>query len=148
MATVNIDAKILEALQQSTCFGIAHDETTPECKQCDVKGSCKAKMEGQLGISTPVMKPVTKKAEVPKKETPAKKATPKPEVKKPATKSTPAVKKPTGSKKEPSGDMPDFKPMGLDELKALAAERSVDWKDYGNDQITRMRLIMNLKKSY
>jgi hypothetical protein len=44
--------------------------------------------------------------------------------------------------------MPDFKSMSLDELKELAAERNVEWKDYGNAQITRMRLIMALKKSY
>lgn len=148
MATVNIDSKLLEALQQSTCFGIAHDETVPECKQCDVKGQCKAKSEG-LAVPTPTTKPKKAVAEPkaePKKTAPAKKSTPaKTTTKATAPKSTP---KPTAKKTAPSGNMPDFKPMGLDELKALAAERSVEWKDYGNDQITRMRLIMALKKSY
>ena len=146
MATVNIDSKLLEALQQSTCFGIAHDETVPECKQCDVKGQCKAKSEG-LAVPTPTTKPKKAtpepKAE-PKKTAPAKKSTPAKTTKTTAPKSTP---KPSAKKTAPapSGNMPDFKPMELDELKALAADRSVEWKDYGNDQITRMRLIMGNK---
>ena len=146
LANVNVDAQILEALQLSTCFGIAHDETVPECKQCDVKGSCKSKSEG-ASIPTPtekpkVDKPVAKakekapaKPKATKEKAPAKaKTTPKPEAKKAPAKV--------------SGDMPNFKDLSLDELKALAGERSVEWKDYNNDQITRMRLIMNLKKSY
>lgn len=147
MSTVNIDAKLLEALQQSTCFGIAYDEEVPECKQCDVKGQCKVKVEGGINIPTPTTKPkkaVSETKAEPKKPTPAKKPT---ATKAPVTKpkATAPAKKTTST---PSGDAPDFKPMGLDELQALAAERNVEWKDYGNDNITRMRLIMALKKSY
>jgi hypothetical protein len=148
---INVDTKLLEALKASTCFGIAHDESVPECKQCDVRAQCKVKSEGELNIPTPkgksaVSQPVKEvaKKEAPPKKAPAKK-TDKPST--PAKKSTPAPKKATPSKSG-SGDIPDFKTMTLDELKALANLRSVEWKDFNNDQITRMRLIMALKKSY
>jgi len=142
MANASIDAKLLEALQSSTCFGMAHDPDVPECKQCDVKGSCKAKMEGGLGDS-PI--PTTRTVSTPPEEKPKakpnapksnKKADSKPKA--PTKKETPAT---------PS-NMPDFKPMSLPELEELAKGRGVEWKDYGNDNITRMRLIMALKKSY
>ena len=150
MATVNIDSKLLEALQQSTCFGIAHDEDVPECRQCDVKGQCKAKSEGVMNIPTPTAKP---KAATPKAEPKAKASTP---AKKPTTTKAPDAKPKAKVVSKPKatpassggGNAPDFKPMTLEELKALAEQRSVEWKDYGNDNITRMRLIMALKKSY
>lgn len=146
---INIDTKLLEALKQSSCFGIAHDESVPECKQCDVRAQCKVKSEGEINIPiprgkstvTPPVKEVAKK-ETPKKPTTTKKAD-KPST--PAKKSSPAPKKSAPSNPD---DTPDFKNMNLDELKALAGLRKVEWKDYGNDQITRMRLIMAIKKSY
>ncbi|AGR47042.1 hypothetical protein SHANETTE_148 [Bacillus phage Shanette] len=147
----NIDSKLLEALQESTCFGIAHDESVPECQKCDVRGQCKARMEG-ANIPTPRKKEKKVVVETPKET----KATTKPATKsdKPAPKkatSTPAKPKAEAKKKDPvqySADMPDFKPMSFEALKDLASERNVEWKDYANDSITRMRLIMNLKKSY
>lgn len=147
MATINIDSKILEALQLSTCFGLAHDDTVPECKQCDVKGQCKAKSEGGVSVPLPTVKP--KKASTTDKPAEKPKATSKSTTA--TTKSTTAKPKaPEKPKATPvaSGDIPDFKPMTLEDLKSLAKDRNVEWKDYGNDQITRMRLIMALKKSY
>jgi hypothetical protein len=150
----NIDSKLLDALQESTCFGIAHDESVPECQKCDVRGQCKARMEG-ANIPTP-RKKEKKVVETPKETKPATKTAPKSD--KPSTGSTGTVKKTTpakpkaeAKKKDPvqySSDMPDFKPMSFEALKELATERNVEWKDYSNDSITRMRLIMNLKKSY
>lgn len=141
---INIDSQLLKSIQDSTCFGIAYDEGVPECAQCDVKGQCKAKSEG-ANISTPMTKAVdktpkadNKKADAPKKEAKTTKKETKKEVK-------PSTKK---EEKKVPANMPDFKPMSLEELKKLAEERSVEWKDYGNDNITRMRLIMVLKKSY
>jgi hypothetical protein len=148
LATVNIDSKLLEALQQSTCFGIAHDDEVPECKQCDVKGQCKAKSEGG-SIPTPTLKP--KKPSVSETKTEKPKATaPKKPATKPSTTTKPKATTPTPAKPKAtaSGDLPDFKPMTLPQLEDLARERNVEWKDYGNDSITRMRLIMALKKSY
>lgn len=138
-----IDAKLLEVISKSTCFGIAHDPTVPECKQCDVKGSCKAKMEGGLG-GTPI--PTTKAVAI----EPAKQTTSGSTSKKTTStsKSTSKSSKKKEETKEVNPNMPDFKPMSLPELKDLAKERNVEWKDYDNDNITRMRLIMALKKSY
>lgn len=135
-----IDAKLLEILAESTCFGIAYDLSVPECKQCDVKGSCKAKMEGGLG-GTPV--PTTKAVAIePKKEAKTTSA--------PKKASEPKATKPTTKKAEskPVGNLPDFKAMTLENLENLARERNVEWKDYGSENITRMRLVMALKKSY
>lgn len=150
----SIDSKLLDALQESTCFGIAHDESVPECQKCDVRGQCKARMEG-ANIPTP-RKKEKKVVETPKETKATTKSTSKSD--KPSTAKSESVKKTASAKpkteakkKEPvqySADMPDFKPMSFQELKDLAAERNVEWKDYSNDSITRMRLIMNLKKSY
>lgn len=145
---VSINPELLKLLQESTCFGIAHDETVPECKMCDVKHQCKAKTEGGLNIETPITRtvkatPIAEKKTT--KKTTTSKTTEKPKSK-PTTKKKPApAKKPKAP--EPKG-LPVFKDMSLDELKDLAKERDVEWKDYGNDQITRMRLTMALKKSY
>lgn len=154
LANINIDSKLLEALQQSSCFGLAYAEDVAECKQCDVRGSCKAKMEGALtGTPTPMTKAVPekpKKEDKPskpkasaKKETASKPSTPKASSAKPKA---PKAKPKASTATNPN--MPDFKSMSLDELKDLAKERKVEWREYGNDNITRMRLTMALKKSY
>lgn len=147
LATQNIDSKLLEAFQASTCFGLAHDPTVPECKQCDVQAQCKIKSEG-ANIPVPTKrasKPEAPKEDKPvsevKKKSPVSNSTPKP-----ANKPKPAPAKKTSS--APSGNLPDFKPMTLEDLKELAKERNVEWKEYGNDNITRMRLIMALKPTY
>ena len=143
---VNIDSKLLEALQASTCFGFAHDATVPECKQCDVQAQCKSKSEG-AEIPTPTRK--VSKPDLPKEDKPveAKKPT-KPTTTKSSSTPAPAKKAPPKKTSTPSGNLPDFKAMTLEELKDLAKERNVDWKEYGNDNITRMRLIMGLKPTY
>lgn len=149
---INIDKQLLEMIQGSTCFGIAHDMTTPECKMCDVKLQCEQKVKG-ANIEAPTLKVKKERVEpvVPPKSTPTvdkeevvKTATPK-------TKTPKADKPASKGKKEPTAyrdDMPDFKQMSLGDLKNMAHSNSVEWTDYGNDQITRMRLIMSLKKLY
>lgn len=147
-----LENKILSVISQSTCFGIAYDSTVPECKQCDVCDQCKKKSAG-ANIPTPQgrQKESPKPEETSKKEdttTPAKpKSTSTP---KPASKPK-ASTKPSSGKAEPkklSADAPNFKDLTLEQLKELAEQRSVEWSDYGNDSITRMRLIMSLKKTY
>lgn len=152
---INIDAKLLKALEASTCFGIAHDDTVPECKQCDVKAQCKAKVDG-ANIQTPKSKPLKSPApdnvKIEKKvEKPApSRASSEPVVStpKPAKKEQPVKKQEKKEDKTTDPNIPDFKNMDLDSLVSLAKQRNVEWKDYGNDNITRMRLIMSLKKSY
>lgn len=146
---LNIDKQLLGVLQESSCFGIAHDETTPECKRCDVRLQCKQKVEG-ANIVAPTIREMKEPAPKPKAENkthPAKKtvepkakAEPKPKADKPAKKTKAPVSY--------ASDMPDWKPMSIGELKNIAVERQVTWTEYDSEQITRMRLIMNLKKSY
>jgi len=152
MGLVNIDAKILESLRSSTCFGIAYDENAPECiKLCDVSFQCKCKCSGE-SINTPVKKQ-NRVASIEKSEDSddtlsfdkgVKEVTPK------RTSHRESKKADVPKKKAETinSNAPDFKDHSLDDLKKLAAENSIEWKDYGNDNITRMRLIMSLKKLY
>lgn len=147
---ISLDSKLLEALKASTCFGIAHDETVPECKQCDVKAQCKLKAEGEV-VAAPPSRRVSKPAETvsePRKEAKKPVASSKPSAPAKPVATKPNNSKPAASKPSSNPNMPDFKGMELPALQALAAERNVEWKDYNNDNITRMRLIMALKKSY
>jgi len=147
---IDVTAKMLETISGSTCFGIAYDDAIPECIQCDVRLQCKAKSGGEA-IPTPTVKESTP-GEV---KTPKVAKTPKnpmgEKINKPdETESTVADKPKKGVKEAPpvNTNLPDFKPMSTEQLKALAKDRNVEWKDYGNENITRMRLIMALKKSY
>jgi len=154
MLGVDIEKKLLKELEESTCFGIAHDETVPECKQCDVRAQCKARTEG-ADIPTPngrvaptpkasaTPATTTEKAPKPKSSTGAKKST---------SSTTATGKSPSKPKANKAttdnSNYPDFKAMTNDELSELASERGVEVKDYGNESINRMRMIMALKKSY
>lgn len=149
---IELNANVLKVLEESTCFGMCYDIEMPECKMCDVKVQCKAKTEG-ANIPTPTVK--EKKAtsapkedkpkQAPKKESTAKKQAEKKAsaAKTPAKKTTPAP-----AKKAPSGNVPDFKDVKLPELREIAKKEGVEYKEYGNDNITRMRLVMALKKHF
>jgi hypothetical protein len=149
---IELNANVLKVLEESTCFGICYDIEMPECKMCDVKVQCKAKTEGaniptpmvKEKKSTPAPKP-DKPKQAPKKESTAKKQA---EKKATANASKPSPKKPAPAKKAPSGNVPDFKDVKLDELREIAKKEGVEYKEYGNDNITRMRLVMALKKHY
>lgn len=175
------DARLLEIFEQSTCFGIAHSDDVPECKQCDVKAQCKSKMLGddiktpRSNGSSPSVATLqgnldTQVKENKEKAIRAKKATATPSVDPmkdiDALEDTPKPKKATTTtkaktakpnkttpkpKQKPSSgldNLPVFKEMEFNELVELADKRNVEWKDYGDKSITRMRLIMALKKSY
>lgn len=140
---MDINSKVLAVLQASSCFGIAYDDTVPECKKCDVMAQCKVKSSG-FPLDNTTTQMMDKALEPVRKEEGRKKST--------ATKTTTKKAEPKAKAVKPqvkiSGDMPDFKEMSLEELKGLAEKHSVTWRDYGNDNITRMRLIMELKKCY
>ena len=148
---INLDAKVLKVLEESSCFGIAYDSTAPECAMCDVKLNCKSKIEG-ANIPTPTAKPKVNKP-APKADKDDKPATKKKDsaVKKEATKKVATEKKAPAKKataSKPSGNAPDFKGVELPELIEIAKKEGVEWKEYGNDNITRMRLVMSLKKHF
>lgn len=157
---MDINSKVLAVLQSSTCFAIAYDETAPECKKCDVSAQCKVKSSGfpldnaTTRMMDKALEPVQKES---KNKTKTKSTSTKSTKSKTTTKKNNSTKKTTKKAQTPkketpqikiSGEMPEFKAMSLDELKELAGKYSVEWKDYGNDNITRMRLIMQLKKCY
>lgn len=140
----NIDSKLLVAIQSSSCFGIAFDEDTPECQMCDVKSSCKAKVLGTLGIPTPVIREELKADSSGKKKKTTKKA-------KSKSKLNGKLDQPKNKSKglgSINTNMPNFKSMSLDDIKKVARERGVEWTEYNSESITRMRLIMSLKKTY
>jgi len=148
---INLDAKVLKVLEESSCFGIAFDATAPECAMCDVKLNCKSKVEG-ANIPTPTTKPKVNKP-APKPDKADKPATKKKDsaVKKEATAKKATTEKKAPAKKatsKPSGNAPDFKDVKLPELREIAEKEGVEYKEYGNDNITRMRLVMALKKHF
>lgn len=149
---VNIDSKLLEALQESTCFGLAYDDATPECKQCDVKAQCRNKIEG-ANIATPKGKPAEAKVSTPKPAIPKpaiEKSSDKTPTKSSETKSAPkpAVKKADKPTPVDNPNMPNFKAMTWEELTSLADKHGIVPKNYNSEAINRMRLIMELKKFY
>lgn len=149
---IDVKEKLLNAIGESTCFGVAYDENIPECKECDVKAQCRSKAEGAV-VPTPVAKsPVTPPptiTEPPTKKEKDKK--PKPPADKSSTDKPPTPSKTSKTTKEDKatdGNLPDFKSMTLQELVAMANQNGVVWKDYNHENITRMRLIMGLKKHF
>lgn len=141
---VSVDTKLLSTLQSSTCFGIAYDGGVTECKQCDVHLQCKVKSEkGILTTTGEIILPIEEKSDKPTKVViPLKKSHVK---KSPVTGKTPTG---TPAKKDTPVSMPDFKAMDIEELKKMAVKYDVVFRDYKNDNINRMRLIMTLRKQF
>lgn len=142
---MDINSKVLAVLQSSTCFGIAYDDTVAECKKCDVCAQCKVKSTG-FPLDNATTQLMDKALEPVRNEKKKKATTSTTTTKK--KKTTTSTAKNTAPQVKINGDMPNFKGMSLEELKKLAETHSVTWMDYGNDNITRMRLIMVLKKCY
>lgn len=141
---------IEDMIKSSICFGVAYDGTVKECKICDVRNRCKAKCEmGSTEGTRPDATDLADAVEVTYDEDKAAKATAKKEA-------APAKKKPATVAKEKkqvnyADDMPDFKPMNIEDMMTLAEERGInlaDFDKYTNDNIKRMRLTMALKKTY
>lgn len=132
-----------EAIKASRCFGIAYDSSVRECKICEVCKLCKQKTEGIIPSkvkdeSADSVKPMDTEVKSEKR----------PEPKEPKNKPT---KKQKAAGKEYSSDMPDFKPMSIDDIINLAEERGVNVSEYDKytaTNIKRMRLIMAIKATY
>lgn len=142
-------ATIEELLKNSSCFGVAFDGSVKECKICEVKTRCEAKCRMGLGkpesIAVATPEEVTEEAEA---GVEVKKV-----IKKNATKkSKKSVKEAAAKPKvEYTDDMPEFKSMSTEELEKLAEERGIDisqFEKYNSPNIKRMRMTMQLKKTY
>lgn len=138
---------IQEEIQNSTCYGIAHDPNVKECKICEIKQECKAKTNSEEVEQKEPPKAKEKPKTKSKTQT---KSKPKPKQKEKAPESKPKTNTKAASKpdKDEEKDYPDFKAMSLQEMFDLAEERGVEVKKYDNEGIQRMRLTMALKKSY
>lgn len=135
-------------VKESKCFGIAWDGDVKECKICEVANNCKLRTLGGQK-QAPNTKPATKKADEDEKVSSMKPTNSRPEPK-PAEKKAHA-KKAAKPAKTYADDMPDFKPMSVDELLKLAKERGIDpagFDKFTNTGIKKMRVTMALKKTY
>lgn len=130
-----------EAIKASRCFGLAYDSSVKECRVCEVCKLCKQKSEGTI----PAKGDLPEKTKQMDTEV---KADKRPE---PKEQSKPAKKSKQTASKEYSDEMPDFKPMSIDDIVKLATERGVDIAEYDKytaTNIKRMRLIMAIKATY
>ena len=141
---------IEEMIKNSSCFGLAYSNNVRECKICEVSLKCETKCKMGLGETPQKPAPVVMadKDEVSESDEAAKKSADK-------EKSAAAVQKKSTTKKKPaveySEDMPEFKPMSIEEMEALLTERGgnpADFDKYTNTSIKKMRLTMALKKTY
>ena len=142
-------SNIEDMIAKSTCFGVAWDGSVKECKICEVRTRCESKCKMGIGSSEPPKKPESipfaDKAEIvldPEdlKAEPVE-----------GKKATKPVKEKKVCDITYADDMPDFKPMSVDDLIKLYVERGGDateFDKYGNPQIKKMRVIMALKKTY
>lgn len=130
-----------EAIKASRCFGVAYDSSVKECKMCEVCKLCKQKSEGIIPAKEDLTEKTNPVDTVVKSDK-------RPE---PKEQSKPAKKQKQSASKEYSSDMPDFKPMSIEDITNLAAERGVDVSEYDKytaTNIKRMRLIMAIKATY
>lgn len=143
MASNNIE----EMIKKSTCFGIAYDGTVRECKICEVRLKCENKC--RMGVDTPTQKPAAAPMADKDEVSLTDEAMAKSRAKEEKVKKSLKEKKTTTT--EYSADMPDFKPMSVEELESLLVERggnTSDFDKYTNPSIKKMRLTMALKKTY
>jgi hypothetical protein len=149
-----VNSKLLEELESSTCFGVAYNGDTKECKQCDVQQECSARSAGNRAFdSVKTLSPKTTEAltsepaptgdtsspEAVNDTTPPKPAEDDQKVQKPRT-HKPKHERPAG--------MPDPKTMTNDQLVALLKERGGSCKVYDKPNIYHMRLVMAIEKTY
>jgi len=140
-----VDPKLLEQLEVSTCFSIAHDSTAKECKMCDLQQECAAKSAcNNLFDSLKVLSPETQKA--------IDKAMQKRKAKddlENAEGLTPKQmrKKRRREERERIG-MPNTKDMSVEELWALLEERGGTCETYDNPSTQKARLTIKIKETY
>lgn len=139
------------AIKESRCFGVAYDKDAKECKVCEVANLCSQRVLSDVRKPTPT-KPTVKKNTAAENATETMKpAAARPEPQKEASKPATKKKESKKSDKNYDPDMPDFKPMSLEDIEKLAVERGLnldDYSSYTNAGIRRMRLTMGVKKTY
>lgn len=149
----------MKEVKNSRCFGIAYDGDVKECKICEVANLCKQKTTG-TSKKAPLTPAPAKKSDISNddsKVSTMKPSNPRPEPNdsEPAENNTqdkkPAKKQSKKAEVSYADDMPDFKPMSVEDLIELAEKRGIDPADfdkYTNVSIKKMRVTMALKKTY
>lgn len=136
-----IDPRLLEQLEGSTCFGIAHDPTVKECKMCDLQQECVAKTaSNRLFDPIKVLRPETEEALT--------KAKLERETTSDAEKSSERKEERKEKPKRAKEEMPDLKGMTISELEELLAERGGTCDFYQNPAVYKMRLSLAIKNTY
>lgn len=150
-------------VKDSRCFGVAYDGTVKECKICEVAKLCKQRTEDDERRATPSKPNPAKKSDISTSDesvSTMKPSNPRPDPSskdssssKPSTKASAKKESPKkdSSDKKYSDDMPDFKPMSIEDLVELAESRGLnpsDFDKFTNTSIKKMRITMALKKTY
>jgi len=140
-----IDPKLLEQLEGSTCFGIAHDEKAKECSLCDLQAECSAKTASNSVFDhIKVLKPETEEAmRLANEKKKAKDA----DVDEEGLTARQRRKKRKRELKEKIG-MPETKGMTVEELWALLEEKGGTCPIYDEPSVQKMRLVMSIKECY
>lgn len=141
------DSRLLEQLEGSTCFGLAHDPKARECKMCDLQQDCAARSAGnnifdKIKVLNPETEEALQKAEELKRKPDAEAVdsedglTPRQRRKK--------------RKKELNAKigMPDTKKMTVEELWEAVKEKGGTCDTYENPSTQKMRLSIALKECY
>lgn len=142
---VRIDPKLLEQLEGSTCFSIAHDATSKECKMCDLQQECSAKSAGnnvfdQIKILKPETQEAMDKAMAKRRE---RDYTENDEGLSPRQ----LRKKRKREEREKIG-MPATKGLPTEELWEILKEVGGTCDVYDNERTQKMRLTLEIKKAY
>lgn len=128
-----IDPELMQQLDKSTCFGVAHEPTAKECRKCDLQQECMAKTQGNKVFDlVKTLKPETKEAMKEARE----------------QRESEFVKPKRRKKKELPKGMPNTRKMTIEELWTLLEERGGTCKEYDSEPIQRMRLVMAIKETY
>lgn len=128
---------LMDILEKSSCFTIAHDPTAKECKVCDLQQECAAKSaSNKVFDPLKVLKPETEEALRNAKEKAAQNNEASADVK---------VKV---ERKKNKDEMPDLTSMDVEGLEALLSERGGFCDKFENVAVYKMRLRMAVRETY
>lgn len=138
----NVDPELAQQMEESPCYGQAHDPKVRECRMCDLQQECAALTKSNSVFDE--MKRLSPETEKAMKNVQKKK----PEDDKVVEFPSKGKKKPKSEKSNNPTEMPNTKKMSTDDLWELLKERGGTCKKFGNPAIQKMRLIMALKDTY
>ena len=141
-----VDPELIQQMEESPCYGQAHDPKVKECRMCDLQQECAALTKSNSVFDE--MKKLSPETEKAMKNVKKKKEADDNVVEFPSKKEKAEKKKTKSEKSSNPTEMPNTKKMSVDELWALLKERGGTCKTYGNQAIQKMRLIMAVKDTY